>query len=429
MASPPRDNKPLGGGEPVWGQRRVVPFLVVCALCLLAAAGYASYAVWRSRAAAPDIVAVPIARLESSATGQSPPALAPAVEVSPVGKAKAALAKPRGLSNQHPADRRDNKTLSTITEDVEEGAQVPGSSSANGTSRPRAYVLFRSTALGETYGRVSLAYLDAADNQRYVTPLQCDRVHFAAGRGLCLQAKRGVVTTYQAQLFDGEFHVLQTVALGGIPSRARLSADGRLAAMTVFVSGHSYAGTDFSTRTSVMDATDGRMLIEDFEELTVLREDVPFKATDFNFWGVTFSRDSNRFYATLATAGKFYLIEGDVASRRARVIHEGVECPSLSPDNTRLAFKRRVDVGDRLGRFVWRLYVLDLATRTETPLVGETRNVDDQVEWLDNDHIVYALPDDARRSSAATNSWVLATKGSAAPRLLASMAFSPAVVR
>jgi hypothetical protein len=274
-----------------------------------------------------------------------------------------------------------------------------------------------------------MAYLDAADDQRYVTPLQCDRVHFAAGRGLCLQAKRGVVTTYQAQLFDGEFRVLQTVPLGGIPSRARLSADGRLAAMTVFVSGHSYAGSDFSTRTSVMDATDGRMLIEDLEAMTVLREEAPFKATDFNFWGVTFSRDSNRFYATLATAGKFYLIEGDVAARRVRVIHEGVECPSLSPDNARVAFKRRVGAGDRLGRFVWRLYVLDLATRIETPLVGETRNVDDQVEWLDNEHIVYALPDDARRSSAATNSWILPANGTGAPQLLMSMAFSPAVVR
>jgi hypothetical protein len=290
-------------------------------------------------------------------------------------------------------------------------------------------MLFRSTALGETYGRVGMAYLDAADDQRYVTPLQCDRVHFAAGRGLCLQAKRGVVTTYQAQLFDGEFRVLQTVPLGGIPSRARLSADGRLAAMTVFVSGHSYAGSDFSTRTSVMDATDGRMLIEDLEAMTVLREEVPFKATDFNLWGVTFSRDSNRFYATLATGGKFYLIEGDVAARRVRVIHEGVECPSLSPDNTRVAFKRRVSAGDGLGRFVWRLYVLELATRIETPLVGETRNVDDQVEWLDNEHIVYALPDDARRSSAATNSWILPANGTGAPQLLMSMAFSPAVVR
>ena len=25
----------------------------------------------------------------------------------------------------------------------------------------------------------------------------------------------------------------------------------------------------------------------------------PFKAADFNFWGVTFARDSNVFYATL----------------------------------------------------------------------------------------------------------------------------------
>ena len=164
--------------------------------------------------------------------------------------------------------------------------------------------------------------------------------------------------------------------------------------MTVFVSGDSYAGSDFSTRTSVVDATSGEVLIGDLEEMRVLRGVEPFEGADFNFWGVTFARDGNRFYATLASGGKFYLIEGDLAARQARVVHEGVECPSLSPDNRRIAFKRRVGLNDRLGRFAWRLYVLDLATLSETPLAGETRSVDDQVEWLDDGQIVYALPDD-----------------------------------
>ena len=79
-------------------------------------------------------------------------------------------------------------------------------------------------------------------------------------------------------------------------------------------------------------------------------------------------RDSDRFYATLATGGKTYLIEGSVAGRTATVIHENVECPSLSPDGTRVAYKKLMPGG--VGQ--WRFHVLDLATMTETPL-AETR--------------------------------------------------------
>ena len=58
------------------------------------------------------------------------------------------------------------------------------------------------------------------------------------------------------------------------------------------------------------------------------------------------------------------------------VQQEGVECPSLSPDGTRIAFKTRSDSG--VGPITWRIAVLDLATSEVTEL-AETRNVDDQV--------------------------------------------------
>jgi hypothetical protein len=386
-------------------------FIVVCALCVAGAAGYAVYAAWHARAAAPTIVSIPIERLEAA-----PPATTPT------------------KSDAGSTARTPDPSLKGQTERPVSAAAAAGPTGAtaspqraNGPVRP--YLLFRSTALGQTYGRVSLAYLDARDDQRYVSPLRCDRVHFAVNHGLCLRADRGVVTTYRALIFDREFRVLHAFPLGGVPSRARISPDGRLAAMTVFVSGHSYAESGFSTRTSVVEAATGRVLVEDLEELRVVRDGVAFKASDFNFWGVTFARDGTRFYATLATSGQFYLIEGDLTARQVRLLHKGVECPSLSPDNTRVAFKRRVGLGDRLGRFAWRLYVLDLSTLEETALTGETRNVDDQVEWLDDNHIVYALPDDVPHATAATNSWVLSSDGRGAPELLMSLAFSPAVVR
>ena len=85
------------------------------------------------------------------------------------------------------------------------------------------------------------------------------------------------------------------------------------------------------------------------------------------------------------------MIEGDVASRTAHVVRDDVECPSLSPDGTRLAFKHRI--GGGLQAVGWRIHVLDLAKGTEIE-VAETRSVDDQVEWLDDETVLYALPSD-----------------------------------
>ncbi len=79
------------------------------------------------------------------------------------------------------------------------------------------------------------------------------------------------------------------------------------------------------------------------------------------------------------------------------------------------------------GRVVWQLVVREPADGKETVLARETRNVDDQVGWLDNREIAYALPDDT--TPAATHTWALAIDGGSAPRLLAPLAYSPAVVR
>jgi hypothetical protein len=289
------------------------------------------------------------------------------------------------------------------------------------------HVVFLSTAVGDTYGKVAVAPLDAPDGPRYATPLQCDRVYFAAGTGLCLgnNVVGGFVSSYSGYTFDASYQPRQTFQQAGIPSRVRLAPDGRRGAWTVFVTGDEYAGTSFSTRTVFLDTASGAVL-GDMEQFAITRDGAPFHAVDFNFWGVTFARDGNRFYATLATGGKYYLVEGDVDARTARVIYEGVECPSLSPDNTRLAFKKRQVSG---GRTTWRLSLLDLATLTETPL-GETRSVDDQVEWLDDDQIVYALAeDDGPPRTAATSLWTLPVDGSAPPRVLVPQAYSPAVVR
>jgi WD40-like Beta Propeller Repeat len=271
-----------------------------------------------------------------------------------------------------------------------------------------------------------MEFLDAKDGVRHVTPLRCERVHLAGARGICLEAQRGAITSYHAVLFDRSLRKLHSAALAGAPSRARMSPDGKLAAMTVFVSGHSYASPGFSTRTSIIDAQDGKMIVDDLESMTVLRSGQPFKRTDFNFWGVTFTPDATGFYATLQTGGQTLLVQGDLAARQMQVLARNAECPSLSPDGKRLAFKRRIEPPPQ-GRVAWSLHVLDIASGQETALAKETRSVDDQVEWISEREIAYAMPDDS--APAATQTWALAADGQRAPRPLLPLALSPAVAR
>ena len=284
----------------------------------------------------------------------------------------------------------------------------------------RPFRMFISLVPDDTFKRVVLAPLGAPDEARYVTPLNCDRVYYAGSRGLCLTAASDGpgVATHVARVFDEHFTQIHTMTLTGPPSRTRLSPDGRRAAFTVFDEGHSYADGIFSTRTTFVD-TIGGTVIGDLESWTVTRDGKPFANKDFNFWGVTFAADGNTFFATVRTQGSAYLIEGDVDARTARVLMQGAECPSLSPDRTRVAFKKRLG-----GSGWWQLSLFDLSTHAVRPLSGDTQSVDDQVEWLDAGNLIYFRP-----SADGNIIWRLPTDTGEPPQPFVREGFSPAVVR
>jgi hypothetical protein len=290
------------------------------------------------------------------------------------------------------------------------------------TGSPR--IVFRDTAQGPSYGRVAMVPLDDPAGPRSVTPLSCDRVDVAGAVGLCLTADRGVDTTYEAYLFDDHLRRLHTFAVSGVPSRARLSPDGHLAAVTVFTSGGGYAGPAFTTSTTLYDVRAGREL-GSFRSFRLIIDGRRADPDDVNAWGVTFARDDDTFYVTLAEGDTTYLARGSLRARTVRTLTTNVECPSLSPDGTRIAFKQRVTAPSSPAQ--WWATVLDPRTMRRTVL-ADTRNVDDQIAWYDNGTIAYGLPRPGD-AAATTDTWTEPADGSGRPRLLVPGAWSAAIVR
>jgi hypothetical protein len=302
------------------------------------------------------------------------------------------------------------------------GASTGAASAAAVPSPPASlagapHLVFRNLELApsEEFGRIALGPLERESGDRRLTALRCVRVHFASGQGLCLEMDDDGSRKTTLRTFGADLAPRWSMPVSGLPSRARVSPDGRYGAVTVFVTGHSYSDEQMSTRTTLFEMAADKVLVDDLEQLEVQRDGARWDAPDRNFWGVTFARDANRFYATISSGGKTWLLEGDIAARRMRALRENVECPSMSPDGKRLAFKKRVG-----GPGVWRLHVLDLATLEDRALAGEERAIDDQVEWLDDAHILY---------KHGANVWSLATEGEAKPALFLSRGSSPAVVR
>ena len=295
----------------------------------------------------------------------------------------------------------------------------PPSAADLGAALSRPHMLFRDTAPGPRFGKLAVAPLDDVA-ARLVTAASCQRVSFAGGRGLCLHVERGLLNTYSAMLLSDHLKPGAAFKLQGLPSRTRAAPDGRVGAITVFVVGDDYAA-DFSTRTTIVDLSSGDEIGE-LEQFTTWKDGQRFRRTDFNFWGVTFARDGTTFYASLRTAGVKYLVRGELALRKLTVLRENVECPSLSPDDRLLAYKKRVGPSPDS----WRIHVLDLASNVERMLEGETRYVDDQVEWLDATRVLYAIP---RRTTSIADVWVLPVDGSAPAKLFLPEAESPIVVR
>jgi hypothetical protein len=274
-------------------------------------------------------------------------------------------------------------------------------------------------------GHIGFAALDTPEAISVIDGLDCERSHFGQDVGLCLALNRESMEPRAfALILDRHFQPLARFPMPGLPIRARVSHDQRYAAATVFVSGENYS-SDFTTRTTIIDLA-ARKPIANLEEFTLERDGHAFHEVDFNFWGVTFFQDGNRFYATLGTSGQRLLVEGDIARKHMRVVTTDVECPSLSPDERHIVFKRKLKTGSG-----WGLWARDLSTGEAWPITDEGQDIDDQVEWLDNEHVVYGrlFGHGAPETSLSLWSSKITRQAAFDQQLFLRAAMSPSVIR
>ena len=283
--------------------------------------------------------------------------------------------------------------------------------------RPGAALLVRNLAWGPHRDEIATVPADDPEGPRTASGVKCLRFHAAAGTGICLQAVHGALEdTYRAVVLDAHLRERHRFPAAGIPTRARVSPCGHMVAWTVFVSGDSYAGTNFSTRTAIVD-TRTWAIDDNLETFRIVKDGRTYHAADTNVWGVTFA-DDNHFYATLATGGRTYLVRG--RRHRAHSHHPAPQRRMPLPLPRR--HPHRVQEA-RQGSLARR----PLAAVRPGPAHHEgdrdrrARNIDDQALWADDDTLVYALPGDY-----GSDLWTVPADGTGTARRLMTSAVAPA---
>ena len=285
---------------------------------------------------------------------------------------------------------------------------------------PTPHIVFVNTAGGTGYGTIATVPLAEPGSARSLSGVPCERVFANRSSLVCLRAAGPLPGVTRALTVDTAWGVTGGWDLNGVLSRTRVSEPAGHVATTTFVSGHTYASSDFVTETRIR--TGAGEDLGNLEDFAITVEGQPLTAPDRNVWGVTFSRsDADLFYATVASGDRRWLARGSIAGRSLTSIAPDVECPSLSPDGTKIAFKRRVP---GLG-VAWRLEVMDLSTGQVTA-VKERRSIDDQPEWLDDRTVLYGMP---RAGNDGSDVWAVDVVADSLPAVAIEYAWSPAVVR
>jgi len=283
-------------------------------------------------------------------------------------------------------------------------------------------VLLINRVPGDDYRRLVVRH---ASGGRTMLDKTCERFHIAGTTGICLDGPQ-VLGRYAMEILDFSDPALPLLwsSTTTLPSRTRVSADQEWASSTVFLEGSGYQDLGgFSTIAWIIHLEGDRqatgvdaMIIEDAE---------PHHGDPAaNFWGVSFGQNGN-FWVTGAFGEHVELLQGSAADKTLQPTGIEGSCPSLSPDGSTLVYKRQLESGD------YQLVAMDLANGDVWDL-GETRPVDDQVEWLDEDTILYGMHAEDWTGDAVDpefDTWRIDIAPGSRPELFAPQGDSPAVVR
>ncbi len=295
-----------------------------------------------------------------------------------------------------------------------------GYANANASAAGAPRLLVRVASAGSDAGRLDL--IGAAGGKLLASlPLHCDRVHNGAAVIACLRTVPG--QGLKLDLADRQAKVLGTLNFPNvlIASRVRVSPDGATVALTGFSAGHTYIGTDFSTRTYLIDAVNRRVMSDVSMFKVIEANGLTLAAKRINVWGVTFDpHHSGRFLATVGAGGGVFLAAGDSKSKTLTLMRADMECPSFSPDGKKVAFKRRN------GANGWWPAVYEIASGRES-VMKDKRSIDDQIEWLDDATIMYEIAPAASTDvhGALTEVMVRKADGSGSASVLRVNAGSP----
>lgn len=294
----------------------------------------------------------------------------------------------------------------------------PAALVSSGRDEAAPVLIFRTLAPSNAFGRVARLTLGRPGDDRQISHLACLRLHYAGGRGLCVtQESDGKDASHAAYVFDRSLTRGPRIALAGVPTRVRVAPDGRLAAITTYAEEESPEGERLAIDSIIVDMSSGRT-VADLRQFRIENHDLPPLNPPVDVGGVAFERDGDRFFAAVSTATERYLVSGSIHERRMTPIRTGVASESLSPDGRQLVVKKPGERG------FWQLAVIDLRTWKERDLQQGPRSVDDQVEWLDNAHVIYHDVD-----GDGTALWMLPADGVNGPRVLVKDAYSGAVQR
>ena len=76
-------------------------------------------------------------------------------------------------------------------------------------------------------------------------------------------------------------------------------------------------------------------LVESLEGFGIELDGTVYTSSDVNFWGVTVAADDRTFYATLASGGRTWLVQGDLSTRSVRAVRAGPSAPRCRPTGGR----------------------------------------------------------------------------------------------